>query len=269
MLQKYKAYIFDLDGTIYLGETVIAGALEVVQALQKQGKKILFLTNKTIESRQKYVEKLNHFGMNITEEQVLSPTYTTMQYLREKKLDQLPLYIIGEDLIKEEFRQSGFHLAQTPQETKVVIVSWDRSFRYEHIDFAYQAVRHGALTIATNPDRTCPIPGGEIPDCGSMIGALEGATGKGIDFIIGKPSVYTLQVATQVLGVEETACLMIGDRLETDILMGAHSGMDTALVLTGVTKQEDILRSGIQPTYVFTSISDLLQPIRKINKPSV
>lgn len=256
--KHYEAYIFDLDGTVYLGDSIIEGALEVVLSLAQQGKKLLFLTNKTIESRQKYVAKLNGFGMNVTLEQVLSPTLTTMQYLREKELDQQPLYIIGEDLIREEFKQEGFRLAGSPEETKVVIISWDRDFKYEHIDFAYQAIKQGALAIATNPDRTCPIIGGEIPDCGSMIGAIEGATGKPIDLVIGKPSSITLNIAKHILGVDETKCLMIGDRIETDVLMGYQAGMDTALVLTGVTQQEDIAKAEAKPTYVLNSIKDLL-----------
>lgn len=258
MLQKYEAYIFDLDGTVYLGDSVIEGATEVIRTLAQEGKKLLFLTNKTIESRQKYVTKLNSFGMNVTLEQVLSPTLTTMQYLREQGLDQYPLYIIGEELIRDEFALEGFRLAQNPEETKAVIISWDRDFRYEHIDFAYQAIKQGALAIATNPDRTCPVIGGEVPDCGSMIGAIEGATGKQIDLVIGKPSSITLNIAKQILGVDEASCLMIGDRIETDILMGYQAGMDTALVLTGVTQLETIAQAAAQPTYVLQSIKDLL-----------
>lgn len=257
MKKAYSGYIFDLDGTIYLGDQLISGAEEVIAKLQSAGKQVLFLTNKTIVSREKYVKKLNNFGINVGLENILSPTLITINYLRAHHRNAR-LYVIGEQLIKDEFKAAGLKMARSPQETDVVIVSWDRGFHYDHLDFAYQAVKNGAITIATNPDRTCPVEGGDVPDCGGMIGAIEGTTGKKVDVIIGKPSVLTAKMALKMLQLDEVQCLMVGDRLETDILMGKQAGIHTALVLTGITRKEDIEHAAFKPDYVIDSVNDLL-----------
>src|SRR5699024_4949411 len=115
------------------------------------------------------------FGIDVTLENILSPTVMTINYLKKYK-PHARLYIIGENMIKEEVRTAGFAMANTPGETDVVVVSWDRNFHYDHLNFAYQAIKNGAVPIATNPDRTCPVEGGEVPDCGGMIGAIEAVT---------------------------------------------------------------------------------------------
>lgn len=256
-MKSYDGYIFDLDGTIYLSNSLIDGAAEVIQYLRAKGKKVLFLTNKTIESREKYVKKLTSLGIPIELEHILSPTLVTIRYLQENYRGR-KIYVIGEPLIKAEFKQAGLLFADTPEETAVVIASWDREFHYTHLDFAYQAIKKGAVVLATNPDRTCPIEGGDVPDCGGMIGAIEGATGKKVELIIGKPSVHMAKAALECLQLRPDQCLMTGDRIETDILMGKLAGLHTALVMTGITQREDIAQYDYQPDYVLNSVYDLL-----------
>lgn len=256
-MKDIKGYIFDLDGTIYLGNQLIKDADMVIKSLQHEGKQILFLTNKTIESRQKYVEKLRNFNIHVTLDNILNPTITLINYLKRHH-PRAKLYIIGEQIIKDEIYREGFVAAQKPEETDIVIISWDRSFHYDHLNFAYQAVKNGAITIATNPDRTCPVEFGEVPDCAGMIGALEGVTGKKIDIQIGKPSIVTVEAAINILNLPPEQCIMIGDRLETDIKMGLDAGMKTALVLSGVTQTDDVLTSEWQPDYVFSSVKGIL-----------
>lgn len=257
-MKTYTGYIFDLDGTIYLGEELIAGAAEVIDYLHSNGKKVLFLTNKTIESRERYVEKLNRLGIRASLEHILSPTLVTIQYLKEHYSPSVKLYVIGEQLIKDEFAEAGFSFAEEPEETDVVIVSWDRDFRYAHLNFAYQAIKLGADVIATNPDRTCPVAGGDIPDCGGMIGAIEGVTGSKIETIIGKPSLHMAREALRLIGVSAERCLMVGDRLETDIKLGLQAGMSTALVLSGISRKEQIEHTAYRPHYVIDTVYDLI-----------
>lgn len=257
MEKNFSGYIFDLDGTIYVGNRLIDGAREVIAQLQSAGKRVLFLTNKTIVSREKYVEKLNGFGINVGLEHILSPTLITIHYLHEHHRGAR-LYVIGEQLIKDELKAAGFAVARSPAETDVVVISWDRDFHYRHLDFAYQAIKNGAVTIATNPDRTCPVEGGDVPDCGGMIGAIEGTTGKKVDHIIGKPSTLTAKMALKMLKLRQEECVMVGDRIETDILMGKRAGIRTALVLTGITRKEDIEHSPVQPDFVLSSVKELL-----------
>ncbi|MQR94097.1 HAD-IIA family hydrolase [Fictibacillus phosphorivorans] len=256
-MKDIKGYIFDLDGTIYLGDQLIEDADTVIKSIQNEGKQILFLTNKTIESRQKYVEKLKSFNIDVTIDNILNPTVTLINYLKTHH-PLAKLYIIGEQIIKDEILLEGLSVAATPDETDIVILSWDRNFHYDHLNFAYQAVRNGALTIATNPDRTCPVEFGEVPDCAGMIGALEGVTGKRVDVQIGKPSQVTVTAAINLLTLPPSQCMMIGDRLETDIRMGIEAGMKTALVLSGVTQASDVPSSEWQPDYVFSSVKGIL-----------
>ncbi|MUK87378.1 HAD-IIA family hydrolase [Ornithinibacillus sp. L9] len=256
-MEEIKGFIFDLDGTIYLGDQVIDGADTVINTLQQLGKKVLFLTNKTIESREKYAKKLQQFNIHASVENILNPTVTLINYLQESDPTAC-LYVIGEQIIKDELSKAGFLQAQTPEETDIVIISWDRDFHYDHLNFAYQAVKRGAKMIATNPDRTCPIENGDVPDCAGMIGALEGVSGRKIDLQIGKPSIITLDAALKILELDSHQCIMIGDRLETDIRMGNEADMKTALVLTGITTMEDLKTSDWEPEFVLSSINEII-----------
>ncbi|MBT2678712.1 HAD-IIA family hydrolase [Bacillus sp. ISL-35] len=256
-MRDLKGYIFDLDGTVYLGKQLIEGADIVINSLLDHGKKVLFLTNKTIESRQRYVEKLRSFNINASLENILNPTVTLIDYLREHHPDAT-LYVIGEQPIKDELTLAGFREGMAPSEVDVVVLSWDRDFHYDHLNFAYQAVKLGAKMIATNPDRTCPVEVGDVPDCAGMIGAVEAVAGKKIDVQIGKPSVLTIEAALKILQLKPDECVMIGDRLETDIRMGIEAGMKTALVLSGITTEDDLRSSAWKPDYVLPSVSGLL-----------
>jgi arabinose operon protein AraL len=137
------------------------------------------------------------------------------------------------------------------------VAAFDRTFDYRKYNIAFQAIKKGAHFIATNPDRTCPVEGGELPDCAGVIAALEAVTLKKVEVIVGKPSPITVHVALEVMGLEAADCLLIGDRLETDIRMGRESGMKTALVLTGVTDAKTLEASPLRSDYVFDSIADL------------
>jgi arabinose operon protein AraL len=260
-MKNLKGYIFDLDGTVYLGKQLIDGADTIINSLLDEGKKVLFLTNKTIDSRQRYVEKLNSFNIKANLENILNPTVTLIDYLRGHHPDAT-LYVIGEQPIKDELALAGFREGMAPSEVDVVVLSWDRDFHYNHLNFAYQSIKLGAKVIATNPDRTCPVEAGDIPDCAGMIGAVEAVAGKKIDVQIGKPSSLTINAALKLLRLNPEECVMIGDRLETDIRMGIEAGMKTALVLSGITTYEDVKNSIWKPDYILPSVKGLLSERR-------
>lgn len=229
----------------------------MLERLRAEGKKRLFLTNKAIATRSDYATKLTKLGIPCQEEEVINSSYVLARYL-VRTAPTARLLVIGEEPLIRDLLAAGLSLTERPEETDYVVISWDRDFHYRQLDAALQAVRRGARTIATNPDRTCPMPGGgELPDAGAMIGAIEGATGKPLDLNVGKPSRITLEVALERLGLRAEQCLMIGDRIETDIRMGVDAGMDTALVLTGVTAEADLPRYSYRPTYVLRSVSEL------------
>lgn len=260
---KYKGFIFDLDGTVYRGERLIPGADKTILTLRDMGKKVVFLSNKPLYNREAYARKLTHMGIPTHAGEVINSSYVMARYLQQKS-PGTKIYVIGEPSIINELTAAGFRLVEDPGEVEYVIVAFDRTFTYEKLNIAFQAIKHGAHLIATNPDRTCPYEDGEIPDCAGMIGAIEAVTDRKVEVIVGKPSSIMGEVILNVMKLPPNECLIIGDRLSTDIAMGKNCGISTALVLTGVTKLEDLKTAEIQPDYVFKSVGDLHRLVQKI-----
>lgn len=256
-MQQFKGYIFDLDGTLYLGDNAIPGAPETLAALRARGAQVAFLSNKPIEPASNYAAKLTRLGMPAAVEEVLNSSIIMARYL-ERTAPQARVYLIGEEPLAAELRQRSIALVTDPLLADIVVVSWDRDFTYRKLDDALQAIRNGARFIATHPDRTCPVAGGEVADVGGMIGAIEGVTGKQVELVTGKPSPITVQEALNLLGLEAADCMMVGDRLDTDIRMGKEAGMATALVLSGVSTAADVEGARWKPDYVLSSVTGLV-----------
>ena len=261
-IQKFQGFIFDLDGTVYLGEKLIPGADKTILTLRNMGKKVVFLSNKPLYTREDYARKLTNMGIPTRASEVINSSYVMARYL-SKVSPQTRIYVIGETSIINELQKAGFQLTEDPGEIEYVVVTFDRTFTYEKLNIAYQAIKQGAHLIATNPDRTCPFEDGEIPDCAGMIGAIEAVTGRKVEVIVGKPSLIMAEVILNVMKLRPNECLIIGDRLSTDIAMGKNCGISTALVLTGVTNLEDLKNVEMQPDYVFKSVGDLLLLVQK------
>lgn len=259
-MQLYDGYIFDLDGTIYLGERLLPGADRVVSELRAAGKGVMFLSNKPIETRYDYARKLTRLGIPTDVSQVINSSFVLGKYLRSHAPGCL-CYVMGEQALLDDLDEAGVCYTLEPEncdyQVDYVVMAFDRTFDYQKLNRALQCVRRGARLIATNGDRTCPLEGGEIPDAGGVIGAVEGTTGKKVELIVGKPSPITVEVALSVLKVAPERCLMVGDRIETDILMGNRFGLATALVLTGVTDRKLVETSEIVPDYILESVADL------------
>jgi len=256
-LRQFKGYIFDLDGTIYLGDHAIPGAPETLAELRRRGARLAFLSNKPIEPAASYAAKLNRLGIQAAVEEVLNSSIIMARYL-SRNAPGARVYLIGEEPLAAELRKRGIELVEDPLACDYVVVSWDRQFTYKKLNDALQAIRNGARFVATHPDRTCPMPGGEVADVGGMIGAVEGVTGKKVELITGKPSPITVQEAMDLLGLTPKDCIMVGDRLETDMRMGREAGMATALVLTGITRREQVEHSPWKPDYVLESVAGLV-----------
>jgi len=255
---NYSGYIFDLDGTIYRGENLIPGAKETIARLKSLGKKIVYLSNKPLQTREDYAAKLTRLGVPTEPAEVINSSLVMARWL-SKKAPGAILFVVGEPPLIAEMTREGFRISEDPEEVQFVIASFDRTFDYRKLNISLQAIKKGAHFVATNPDRTCPVEGGEIPDCAAMIGAIEGATGKKVETIVGKPSDIMIQVAVDAMGLSPQNCLLVGDRLETDMVMGKKAGMATALVLTGVTTRELLQHSSIQPDYVWESVAGIIR----------
>jgi arabinose operon protein AraL len=253
----YRGFVFDLDGTVYRGERLLPGARAALAALRAHGRRLLFLSNKPIESRADYAAKLTRLGVAAGVEDVINSSYVLARYLA-RETPGARCFVIGEPPLRAELAAAGL----TPvDDCKVdyVVVAFDRTFDYRKLDVALQAVtRHGARLIGTNPDRTCPVDGGEVPDAAGMIGAVEAVTGQRVDPIVGKPSPITLAVALERLTLPAPECAVVGDRLETDIAMGKAAGAATVLVLTGVTRPEDPAIARWRPDHVVGSLEELV-----------
>ena len=253
----YRGWLFDLDGTVYLGESLIPGADRCIATLRAAGRRVAFLSNKPLQTRAEYAAKLTRLGVPAAPADVINSSLVLARYLRERD-PGAPVFVIGEPPMIEEMRVHGFEV-RSDERVRWVVIAFDRAFDYAKLNVALQAVKQGARLIATNPDRTCPVEGGEIPDCAGMIAAVEAVTDKKVEVIVGKPSPIILEVALAVLGVPAREAAIVGDRIETDITMGRRLGLTTVLVLSGVTHAGDPRIAAVAPDHVVRSVGDLVE----------
>jgi len=253
----YRGWPVDLDGTVYLGEQLIDGAAEAMAGLRAEGRRIAFLSNKPLQTREEYAAKLTRLGIPAAADDVINSSLVLARHLRT--LDPgAPVFVIGEPPLQAEMRAHGFEV-RDDERVRWVVIAFDRTFTYAKLNIALQAVRGGARLIATNPDRTCPVEGGEIPDCAGMIAAVEAVTDRTVELIVGKPSPIILEVALAALGCAPGESVIVGDRLETDMLMGRRLGLATILVLSGVTRPGDPRIAATAPDHVLRSIRELVE----------
>lgn len=253
----YGGYALDLDGTVYLGETLLPGAARAITALRGAGRPVVFLSNNPLRSREEYAAKLTRLGIPTTMDEVVNSSYVLVRHLLVTA-SGARLFVIGEASVRQELTQAGFPLTEDPRAVDFVIACFDRTFDYRKLQIAFDAIRAGARFIATNRDAYCPTPDGGLPDCGAIIAAIEACTGHRVEEVVGKPSAIMGRVLSERLGVPPTKSLIAGDRLETDVAMGRASGMATAVVLTGVTTREAALAADPPPDFILERIDQLL-----------
>ncbi len=253
----YDAYIFDLDGTVYLGESLLPTAGETITHLRQAGKRTVFLSNNPSKTREEYAAKLTRLGLPTPAADVVNSSLVMVDFLR-KHMPGATVFVVGEESLRRELTEAGFRQSEVAGEIDAVIASFDRTFTYHKLQVAFDAIRAGARFFATNGDRYCPVPGGGEPDAAAMIAAIEACTHTEVEVIVGKPSLIMAETVLDLVGVPAADCVMTGDRLETDVLMGLEAGMAAALTLTGATDEAAAARSSIRPTYVLTGLGDLL-----------
>jgi len=259
---RYRGVIFDLDGTLYRGEQAIPGAPETVRCLREAGCRVTFVSNKPLEPRERYAEKLTGLGIPASPADVLTSGYVLGRWLAQE-VPGARLYVVGEPPLVEELRAFGLRPTDGSGPVDFVVAAFDRTFDYAKLNTAFQALRRGARFVATNGDRTCPVEGGEIPDAAAVIGALEGCSGKRPELVAGKPSPMMIEAGLARMGLRPEECIVVGDRLETDIRMGKEAGTATALVLTGVTRREDLAGSPWLPDVVLESVAELTEHVMR------
>lgn len=259
MKDSIRGFIFDLDGTVYLSDRALPGAVETIAAIRARGLSVVFISNKPLEPGSVYAAKLTKLGIPATPDDVITSGRVMSHWLAHH-VPTARVFVIGEPPLLEEIRQAGIELSQDPAQIDYVVAAFDRTFDYCKWNIAFQAIKfHGAHLVATNADRSCPIDGGEIPDCAGIIAALEATTQKKCELVAGKPSPLIIQTGVERMGVAAHECLVVGDRLETDMVMGHAAGAKTALVLTGVTRRSDVAQATIQPDYLLENIGEIMK----------
>ncbi len=251
-MKRYNLVVFDLDGVLYRGNEVVHGAPQVVNEFKKRGAKVRYLTNNSSQTRTAYAEKLNRMGFDAKENEIYSSAYAAAKYLKGETV-----YVVGEDGLRDEMKQQNVVLIDSPEdfsEWVAVGICW--KLKYEHIDEAQHRIRNGAKFLATNLDATYPDEGGRIrPGAGAIVAAVSESANKRPDIVIGKPEKIIMGMIFEETGCTSDETLLVGDRIDTDILLAQRTGCDSALVLSGVTDTPHI--QDITPTYVLKSVADL------------
>ena len=260
----YDGYVFDLDGTVYLGNALLPGAAEAIAAIRERGARTVFLSNNPTRDPQMYADKLGGLGIVTSVEDIVNPVVTVPRWLRTHH-SGAGVFAISEEPLKRALLAAGVRLTEDPEQIDIVLASYDRTFDYRKLQIAFDAIwfHKRARLITSNPDRYCPMPGGRgEPDAASVVAAIEACTQTTCEANLGKPGAEMLETVLGMLGLPAGRCVMIGDRLSTDIAMAAAAGMDSALVLTGETTPAMAaeLDANGAPTWVLDRIDHLLPP---------
>ncbi len=263
-LKDIKLFMLDMDGTIYNEDTLIPGALDFFDTLQKQGKKYIFMTNNSSKGKITYVEKLTQLGIKATTEDIASSVNATIMYLNEHK-SQAKLYVVGTESLKRELTDEGFDVVPTDyknDDIDYILLGFDTELNYEKIRGACYYISRGYKYIATNCDLKCPIGDDKyIPDCGAIAKMLELATGRKPLFL-GKPERTIVDSVSDKWNVPVSQIACVGDRLYTDVAVGINAGATSICVLTGEAQKADLAITEFVPDYYFDSIKELNEALQ-------
>ena len=261
-LDQIKCYMLDMDGTFYLGDKLLPGALNFMGYLHENKIDYLFLTNNSSKHGGIYAEKIKKLGFEVEETRILTSGEATTIFLNNKTKYR-KIFLVGTPALEEEFVCAGFKLVD--KKPDAVVLGFDTTLTYDKIWKFCDFVRVGLPYIATHPDFNCPTESGFMPDIGSFIALVEASTQRRPDVIIGKPHGHIVDAVVEKTGFKLDEIAMIGDRLYTDIALG-KAGITTILVLSGETKLEDLEKSEHQPDWVFNDLADFVEYLK--NKPS-
>jgi arabinose operon protein AraL len=258
----YDGYVFDLDGTIYLGDELLPGVRRLIRKLRELGKRVVFLSNNATRDPEMYAEKLGRLGLETSSSEVVNTVVTMTEWLLKNHPDAT-VFPISEEPLKESLRKAGIRMSEDPEEIDIVIASYDRTFEYRKLQIAFDAIwfYKRAMLVTTNPDRYCPYPGGRgEPDAAAIVAAIEACTGTECRVNVGKPDPIMLETVMGLIGLDKEECVMTGDRLYTEIRMAKNAGMPSAVVLTGETTAEDLAGEPEEnlPDYTLQRIDQLV-----------
>ncbi len=252
-MHTVKNFITDMDGVLVKGKQLIPGADRFLHRLEELGKPYLVLTNNPLYTPRDLAHRLRNIGLEIPPERLFTSAMATASFLHSQR-PRGTAFVIGESGLTQAVHEIGYVITDT--EPDYVVLGETETYNYEVITKAVRLIEDGAQFIATNPDVSGPTESGTVPGCGAMAALIEKASGKA-PFFVGKPNPLMMRSALNYLDVHSEDSAMIGDRMETDIVAGVESGMRTILVLTGVTRREDIERYPYRPTWVVESVAEI------------
>ena len=263
ILASKKLFLFDMDGTLYLGDRLFDFTISLLAEIRRTGGKYLFMTNNSSKSVADYIKKLEKLGISSTREDFITSSQATAYYLHKHHEGQR-LYVCGTESLKEELRWEGFTVTEKVEETDCIVMGFDTELTFRKLhDVSYLLLTRELPYIATNPDLVCPTEFGSVPDCGSVCGMIFNATGKR-PVVIGKPSPLMPQLAMDRLGYSKEETCVIGDRIYTDVKSGLNAGITGILVMSGETTPEILAQSEDKPHLVLESAKEILDVLKTL-----
>ena len=262
-LAEKRLFLLDMDGTIYLSETLFDGTKDFLRYVRESGGRYLFLTNNSSRGTDAYIAKMARLGIEAFPDDFLTSSDATIRYLQGRYLPDTVYYVCGTESLKNQLRLAGLHVAeQLRDEISVVLLGYDTELTYQKLEDCCILLGRGADYIATHPDMVCPTWYGSAPDCGSFIEMLFTATGRRPK-ILGKPQPDMALAAMRRTGYAPEQTCILGDRIYTDIACGVNAGIDAVFLLSGEGVMADIEKYNVHPSYVFQNIRAFLTELEK------
>lgn len=254
-LENKKLYIFDMDGTIYLGSRVFPEAVDFIKSLRRAGKRVLFFTNNASHSPDFYMDKLSRLGFLPQRGEIMTSGDVTIEFLKRHRAGK-SVYLVGTIDLKKQFKAGGIRLADARRGADIVVTSFDTTLSYEKLEAACRYIREGAEYLSTHPDFNCPTESGFIPDSGAIAALVTASTGVKPTYF-GKPYAETIEMISEATGVGKDEMCVFGDRLYTDIALGKRHGVTAVLVLTGETTMKDVenAKPEDRPDFVYEDLA--------------
>jgi len=253
----YRGVVLDVDGTVVRGDEPIPGAAEGLDRLADAGLRRLFVSNNPTKRPPAYADRLRRAGFDASPDEIVTAGTITTDYLADRHADDA-LFVVGEAALVEQLADAGLTVVANETRADAVVISIDRSFDYDRLCAVLRACSDEDVTlVGTDPDMVIPAAEGDVPGSGAIINAVAGVVGRDPDVVLGKPSAPARRIVRDRLGLPPGDCLVVGDRLDTDVALGERAGMTTALVRTGVTDDRDLARSDVTPDHVLDSLADV------------
>lgn len=262
LLRRIRLYLFDMDGTLYLGNRLYDFTIELLDTIGNSGRRYLFMTNNSSRSVEDYIKKLEYLGIHATREDFITSSQATAYYLKEN-FPKHRLYVCGTQSLKKELEREGFVVTEDLSQVDCIVMGFDTELTFRKLEDVSRLLltREEIPYIATNPDYVCPTEFGSVPDCGSVCDMIFNATGKR-PVVIGKPSPLMPELAMAKYGCTKEETAVVGDRIYTDIKSGLNAGVTGILVMSGETTPEILARSEDKPHFVLQDASEIIKALK-------